>query len=136
MEGMNKNENTIAEPSDNWQKSDDWQKNALTLLSGYLARQELVGYDQLAQDIGLTGAHRIHRLTKWLEALIADDVRYHRPLRAAAAVSKLSGMPAPGFFVHCQALGIYDGPDKGPEAAAFHAACLRPFGYQLFEHQS
>jgi hypothetical protein len=30
------------------------------------------------------------------------------------------GLPAPGFFAKARALGRYQGPETGPEAARFH----------------
>ena len=44
---------------------------------------------------------------------------------AALAVSRTAGaIPGRGFFQLLVALGRYDGPDQGPEAAAAHAAEL------------
>ena len=45
-----------------------------------------------------------------------------RPLLAAVAVSaKRGGTPAPGFFRLAAELGVYFGPERGPQAALFHA---------------
>ena len=79
-----------------------------------------LAYLALAECMGLAGPHRIHRLTLALEELAQADHAAGRPLLAALAVGR-SGLPGRGFFQLLRALGRYDGPDQGDEAAAAHA---------------
>ncbi len=83
-----------------------------------------IAYRDLARAAGVPAPHSIHRTTLALEALIRADHAAGRPLLAAVAVGK-AGLPGPGFFQLLRALGRYDGPDRGPEAAAWHASELR-----------
>lgn len=77
-------------------------------------------YAELAERLRLQAPHRIHRLTLALEARITLDHQAGRPLLAAMAVGKF-GTPGRGFFQLLRALGRYDGPDSGTEAASHHA---------------
>lgn len=85
-----------------------------------------ITYLDLAVRACVRGPGRIAAVTRELERLIRQDHADGRPLRAAVAVSKVrGGLPAPGFFDLCRRLGIYAGPDEGPEATVFHAVELR-----------
>ena len=54
--------------------------------------------------------------------LMKDDVAADRPMLAALCVSKLRpGIPARGFFLAAEVLGVFSGNPTGPEARAFHA---------------
>jgi hypothetical protein len=47
------------------------------------------------------------------------------PLRAAWVISRArGGLPAPGFFIKCNELGLYDGAPDGAMATAFHLNLL------------
>jgi len=83
-----------------------------------------VTYQDLARLSAIPGPHVIHRLTLLLEALAREDHAAGRPLLAALAVSRVTGIPGRGFFQLLGELGRYDGPDQGPEAAAQHACEL------------
>lgn len=85
------------------------------------AAGEAVTYQELARRTEFPGPHSIHRLTLLLEAMVREDHAAGRPLLAALAVSRASGIPGRGFFQLLAELGRYDGPDRGPEAAAHHA---------------
>lgn len=86
-----------------------------------LARERcVVTYAELAELVAQPGPHRIHGLTRRLEALVGADLAAGRPLLAAIAVGRNRILPQRGFFQLLQALGGYDGPDQGPEAEAFH----------------
>lgn len=103
----------------------------LTGLDAALARLAETGttttYGALAADLGLDGAGRIARLTAALEETMTQDARAGRGLRASRVLGRTSnGLPARGFFMKARALGLYDGPDDGPLAQAFHAAQLDP----------
>ena len=79
--------------------------------------------------------NRINRLALWLESTIETDAAVGTTLRAARVISRArGGLPAPGFFMKCSTLGLYDGPADGPQAYAFHLKpAVRPgcpAGYQ------
>ena len=50
------------------QNDDGWQQRAAMALSAAAAAERLVTYAELADAAGITGKHRINRLTAWLEA--------------------------------------------------------------------
>lgn len=80
-----------------------------------------VTYKELADRLGLTPPQTIHRITQALEVLMAEDVMAGRPLLAALCVSRLQQrLPARGFFVTAEALGIFTGDPEGAEARSFH----------------
>jgi hypothetical protein len=84
-------------------------------------------YGALAEQL-LTGPGRIARLTAALEATMEQDARAGQPLRASLVVARLGdGLPARGYFQKARELGLYAGPDTGPEARSFHALHLRAF---------
>lgn len=91
----------------------DWHlKTEMTLL--ILAQKaERISYDDLAKAVDVPSPHRIHKLTIYLETLIEQDIRQGAPIRAAVVISKIRGLPAPGFFDtldRCQL--AYDKSDK------------------------
>ena len=62
-----------------------------------------VGYGALAREFGC----RVAEVTAALEDLMAEDVAAGRPMLAAVCEGPLAhGLPAPGFFVKAEALGI------------------------------
>ena len=84
-------------------------------------------YKELADRLGLTPPHTIHRIGEALETLMKEDVAVGRPMLAALCVSKASwlGIPARGFFLAAQILGVFSGDPTGQEARAFHAIELQ-----------
>ena len=83
-------------------------------------------YKELADSLGLEPPQTIHRIVEALEILMADDVAAGRPMLAALCVSKIRpGIPARGFFLAAQVLGVFSGDSTGPEARAFHAIELQ-----------
>ena len=103
----------------------DWQHRASMALDSAIASRHLVSYIELAAVAQIPPPHRIHKLTMWLEALVADDHKSAKPLRASWVISNKRGnIPAPGFFVKCHEIGLYDGPAKGKKAEAFHRMLL------------
>ena len=103
-----------------------WQIRAEMALTAAAASDRLITYAELADAAGIEGAHRIHRITAWLEDRLEEDVKAGARLLAARVISRSrGGLPAPGFFMKCAELGIYDGPHDGPQAYAFHLNCLR-----------
>lgn len=85
------------------------------------AAGETVTYRDLAERVAFPGPHTIHRLTLLLETMVREDHAQGRPLLAALAVSRATGIPGRGFFQLLVELGRHRGPDQGPEAAACHA---------------
>ena len=103
----------------------DWQRRASMALDSAIASRHLISYAELANTAQIPPPHRIHKLTIWLETLVADDHQSAKPLRAAWVVSRQRGqIPAPGFFMKCQEIGLYDGPVNGAYAEAFHRTLL------------
>jgi len=104
----------------------DVDREALrSLLETAAAEGETRTYQQVARSLGLQPPNTIHRVALALEDLMAEDVAADRPLLAAIVISRTrEGLPAPGFFARARTLGRYDGPERGNEAAAFHAAEL------------
>jgi hypothetical protein len=98
----------------------------LPILDRVAARGDTITYAELAREAGIRPPHSIHRTAEALEEILRADYAATRPLRAAVAVSaKRGGIPAPGFFQLAGEIGLYFGPDSGPQAAAFHALELK-----------
>ena len=84
-----------------------WQKNARAEIMAAIRNKEQITYSTLAATANMTGPHKIHRLTLWLEQLMTEDHLNGRPLRAAVVISKArGGLPAPGFFEKAKELGL------------------------------
>jgi len=78
-------------------------------------------YVQAADAVPVPAPYRIHTLTMLLEALMDRDAADQKPLRAALVISRRrNGLPADGFFIKAEALGLFDGTDPGQ----FHQRCL------------
>ena len=72
-------------------------------LANLARRGETITYGALAQGLGL----RVQDLTAALEAMMEDDARSGRPLRAAVCEGRLAGgLPARGFFDKAAELGF------------------------------
>jgi len=103
----------------------DWQLRAEMALNAAVAGRHLVTYAELADAANIPPPHRIHKLAEWLETLIETDHKAATPLRAAWVISRnRNQLQAPGFFMKCQELGVYDGPAKGAIARAFHHSLI------------
>lgn len=87
-------------------------------------KRQLLTYKAIADELGLEPPQTIHRVTRLLEALMAEDAAAGRPLLAAVCVSRRRPVPARGFFITAAELGLFRGNPEGPEADAFHAAEL------------
>ena len=106
----------------------DWQQRASLALDSAIASRHLISYAELAETAQVPSPHRIHKLTMWLETLIDSDHQSAKPLRAAWVVSRQRAqIPAPGFFIKCQKVGLYDGPVTGAAAEAFHRTLLAQY---------
>ena len=106
-----------------------WQQRVELLLESLRLSHKLITYAELADAADVTSPHKIHKLTELLESLMHQDKDAGGPLRAALVISKVRGMPAPGFFSVAKMLGLYTGSETGPDASIFHQECLE----KLFE---
>jgi len=105
--------------------ADIWQGRAEMALASAMAANRLITYAELADAANIPPPHRIKQLTQWRELLMEHDHAAGQPLRTAWVISRSrGGMPAPGFFVKCTQMGIYDGPPDGPVAQTFHLNLL------------
>ena len=95
------------------------------LLDSLCLSGKCITYAEMAEAASIPSPHKIHKLTEFLEDLMHRDIASGNPMRAAMVISKVRGMPAPGFFSLAKALGQYDGADTGQEAALFHQTCLK-----------
>ena len=84
-----------------------WQQNAHAEIIAVIKNKDQITYNALAATANMTGPHKIHRLTSWLEQLMAEDYHNDRPFRAAVVISRArGGLPAPGFFDKAKELGL------------------------------
>ena len=88
-------------------KLESWQRNAQAEITAVIKGESQITYHALATAAQMKGPYKIHRLTLWLEEMMAEDHRSGRPFRAAVVISKTrNGMPAPGFFKKAHQLGL------------------------------
>ncbi len=80
-------------------------------LDALAAQGAAMTYGDLARDLEVPGPGSIATLTGALETLMEQDAQAGRPLRAALCRSRLSELPAQGFFDHAARLGCYNGED-------------------------
>ncbi len=100
-------------------------------LLGIARQKRTISYRDLAAQLAVAPPHTIHKVTVKLEDLVRADATAGVPLLASVATSKgEAGIPGRGFFQLIRDLGLYDGPDEGPEARAWHARELA----RVFEH--
>ncbi|MCH8530491.1 MAG: hypothetical protein LAT65_06560 [Saccharospirillum sp.] len=91
------------------------------MLEGLRLRRETIQYKALAEALGLSPPGQIQQITALLEAIQEDDALLNRPQRAALVIQRgKEPVPRPGFFQKLKSLGVYQGPDKGPEAEMWH----------------
>ena len=103
----------------------EWQQRVDLLLESRRLSCKPITYADLADAAGVTSPHKIHKLTAYLERLMHADSAAGNPLRAAIVISKIRGIPAPGFFSSATSLGLYQGAETGAEAEAYHQNCLQ-----------
>jgi hypothetical protein len=90
-------------------------------LIGLAQGRKLTTYGELAGRLGLKPPQTIRQLTDLLEILMAEDAKAKRPQLAAICVGRLRGnLPAPGFFLAAEALGLFEGEPEGSQAREFH----------------
>ena len=110
-------------PTENHPATDALQTSLREILTDLARKRTCVTYRNLAALAAVPPPHTIHKLTLALEDLIREDAAAGRPLLAALAVSRgPAAIPGRGFFELLRELGLYEGPDSGAEAAAFHSA--------------
>ncbi len=103
----------------------DWKQRAEMALNAAVSSQHFVTYAELVEAARIPSPHRVHKLTEWLEMLIEVDHGATRPIRAAWVISRnRNQLPAPGFFIKCREIGLYDGPHNGSMAKEFHQSLL------------
>ena len=102
-----------------------WQRRAEMALASARQANLTITYAELADAAAIPNPHRIHRLTAWLENSMRRDHAAGEPLRAALVISrKRGGLPAPGFFILCGELGLYQGAVSGQHAVQFHKTAI------------
>jgi hypothetical protein len=102
-----------------------WQNRAEMALASATSLGRMVTYAEMADAADIPAPQRIHKLTLWLESTMRQDHAACQPLRAALVISRnRRGLPAPGFFMLCQELGIYQGAETGADAAQFHQSMI------------
>ncbi len=88
------------------------------------ARQTLT-YAELAAKLVIQPPLKIHRTTQLLEELIREQAHDGEPQLAAVVVSRgARRLPARGFFMLLNELGLHSGEDEGEAAARRHAVEL------------
>ena len=103
----------------------EWQIRAEMALAVAMQNRTLITYAELADAAVIPAPHRINKLSVWLETTMDRDCAKSMPIRAAWVISRArGGLPAPGFFIKCKALGLYDGAPEGAAATAFHLGLL------------
>ena len=84
----------------------NWQRQVDLLLVMHIKMRKRITYQMLAQDAKIPPPHRIHKLTLYLERLIKQDVEEGVFIRASYVISRVRGLPAPGFFNLLNDLGF------------------------------
>jgi hypothetical protein len=88
------------------------------------ARQKnLLTYQQVAKALELEPPHVIHQTAESLEALMRIHAQAGAPQLASLVVGRARAeLPAPGYFILLNELGLYQGSVDGEDARHFHAA--------------
>ena len=102
-----------------------WQNRAEMALASAASLGRIVTYAEMADAANIPAPQRIHKLTLWLETTMRQEHAAGQPLRAALVISRnRNGLPAPGFFLLCRELGIYQGSETGADATQFHQTMI------------
>ncbi|MFN4037845.1 MAG: hypothetical protein ACK4IB_00790 [Erythrobacter sp.] len=103
----------------------DWLGQLESLLITAARDQRVMTYAEVAKALALPPPYTIHKAAELIEALMRLHAAAGAPQLASLVVSKArSGLPAPGYFVLLQELGLYTGTGDGPEARAYHATAV------------
>lgn len=79
-------------------------------------------YQEVAQLLELRPPNTIHQATSLIEQLMRHHASIGARQLASLVISRTrGGLPAPGFFLLLQELGLYDGSVDGDDAREFHA---------------
>ena len=77
---------------------------------------------QVAQLLELQPPHTIHQVTTLIEKIMRHHAKVDAPQLASLIISRVrGGIPAPGFFMLLEELGLYEGSVDGEDARHFHA---------------
>lgn len=105
--------------------AEDWLARLERLLITLAQESRVMTYAEVARALDLPPPHTIHKAAELIEALMRHHAAAGAPQLASLVVSKArGGLPAPGYFALLGELGLYPGPDNGPEAQAFHAGAV------------
>jgi hypothetical protein len=103
------------------------------LLTEAARTRSTLTYQQVAQRLELPAPHTIHQTTVLLEALMWRHAAAGLPQLACLVISRnRDGLPAPGFFMLAEELGVYAGSVDGDDARGFIAAQRQ----RCFDHAS
>jgi hypothetical protein len=104
----------------------NWSSRIVEILEATARGGGTISYREIADTAEIPSPHRIQSVTQMLEDRIRADHAKGRPLLAAVAVSRSGdGLPGAGFFHLCAEIGLYFGPDHGPQAKLFHTLELQ-----------
>jgi len=79
-------------------------------------------YQQVAQLLELQPPHTIHQVTTLIEKIMRHHAKVDAPQLASLIISRVrGGIPAPGFFMLLEEVGLYEGSVDGEDARHFHA---------------
>lgn len=96
-----------------------------TLLIAAARERRLLTYAEVAHCLELKPPHTIHKAIGLIEAMMRCHAATGAPQLASLVVSKArNGMPAAGFFLLLNELGLYNGPPGGEVARQFHAGTV------------
>ncbi|TVQ82243.1 MAG: hypothetical protein EA357_10160 [Micavibrio sp.] len=91
------------------------------LLIEVAKKRQTLTYRQVAQYLELHPPNTIHQATECIEAMMRLHAQFGTPQLASLVISKIrNGLPAPGFFMLLQEIGLYDGSVDGKDAREFH----------------
>ena len=92
------------------------------LLAEAAQQKSLLTYRQVAQALDLEPPHVIQQAAELLEALMRSQAKTEKPLLASLVVGRARmGLPAPGYFILLNELGMYQGSVDGEDARRIHA---------------
>ncbi|WP_162937946.1 hypothetical protein [Kiloniella sp. EL199] len=103
----------------------DTEQKIRTILRNTAKKHQTITYRMLAIEAEIPGPQIIHKLTHKLEDIMRTDHNAGDLSLVPLAVSRGEpAIPRSGFFILLRELGLYDGPDQGPEAIKKHNILL------------
>jgi hypothetical protein len=98
------------------------QEKLDALLAKTARQKSLLTYRQVAQALEIEPPHVIQQAAELLEALMRMHAKKELPLLASLVVGRAhAGLPAPGYFILLNELGMYQGSVDGEDARGLHA---------------